>query len=60
MLHNKKITTITNEYAIWGSNTVKLKQKGLQNVMAAAIWLSSRQVVMYEQFSYEQFSYVRA
>ena len=55
MLHiYKKITTITNEcdYATWVPNTARPKQKGLQNVTAAAIWLSPRLVVIYEQFPY--------
>ena len=49
-----KMATITMENAIWDSNTVIPKQKRWQNVIvgACAIWLSSRLVVIYDQFSY--------
>ena len=59
--HIKKTTTIAPEYAIWGPNIVRLKQKRWQNVMEAAIWLLSCLAVIYEQFSYvgEQFGAVR-
>ena len=51
-VHIKKITAIPAEHATWGPSTVKPKKKSWQNVTVAAIWLSSRLVVINEQFSY--------
>ena len=60
-MHIKKIATITRNYATCGLNRVRPKQKRSRNVKAAAFWMSSRLVVIYEPFSYVRayFSAVR-